>query len=263
MHAHLNGDVPSYSTFLFAGVLVGVAVGIYRLRRAGLDLWTCVRLELVLSITGLLGAKLYSFWERGGGPSWTVDELTASYRYPGGIIAVVAVFVLFHRRLLRGISLGVFADAIAPATGVAMAVVRLGCFAYGCCFGHVTDVPWALSFPAHSSAWNSQVAAGQIADSAALSLPVHPLQLYFAAASLAVALFVWWLAGRTTVPGQAALVFLLLDGLAKLGLETLRGEPMAHLQLAALVTAVAAGSVLLMSAVRSRIISTPVPLDAR
>jgi phosphatidylglycerol:prolipoprotein diacylglycerol transferase len=245
MYPHLPHALGAYSTFLAIGVVTGVAIGTWRLRALGLGASRSLGLELLLALTGLAGAKLYVILERGHVLSpWA--EMTGSYRYPGGIIAVVVVFLVAHRRLLRGVSLGMFADAVAPATGIALAIVRLGCFAHGCCFGRPAALPWAVAFPAHSLPWNSQLAAGQLAETAVTSLPVHPLQLYFAAASMGVALFVWWLAGRTTVPGQAALVFLLLDGLAKLGLETLRGEPMVHLQLAALATAVAAGAVLLV-----------------
>lgn len=249
MHPHLVSDVPAYWTFLSAGVLIGVAAGIWRLQRAGLPLWPCVRLEILLSIAGLLGAKLYSLWERGGGPAWAASELTASYRYPGGIIAVTIVLISVHRRVLRGVPLGRFADAAIPATGFAMATVRLGCFAYGCCFGRATDLPWAMRFPAHSPVWNFQVAAGWVTDTALMSLPVHPLQLYFAFASIAVAALAWCIDRYKTFPGQTALVFLILDGLAKLGLETLRGEPVAHLQVAAFATACTAAVGLLITAI--------------
>lgn len=262
MHPHLTEDIAAYPTFLIAGVVVGVAVGVWRLRRAGLSWVSCVWLEVVLTVVGLLGAKLYAFWERGGGTLWAVDEWTRSYRYHGGIIAVTLVFILFRRWLLRGLSLGAFADAIAPAAGLALGVVRLGCFAYGCCFGRETHLPWALAFPAHSPVWNSQLAAGGITDSALMSLPVHPLQLYFAVASAAAAVFVWWFDHHKAYAGEAALTFLTLDGLAKLGLETLRGEPMAHLQIAALATALAAGSALLITRMRVRRLRTAVASSA-
>jgi phosphatidylglycerol:prolipoprotein diacylglycerol transferase len=203
-------------------------------------------------LAGLVGAKVYSFWERGGGPAWQLSELTSSYRYPGGILAAVIAFILFNRRFLRGVSPGVFADAVIPATGFAMAVIRLGCFAHGCCFGRETQLPWAMAFPAHSPAWSAHVAAGRITEAAPGSLSVHPLQLYFALASLGLALVALWFDGRRNYAGQTALVFLLLDGLAKLGLETLRGEPTMHLQLAGLIAAFAAGTALIVVSMRVR-----------
>lgn len=103
MHPDFSPDLAAYPAFVFAGVLVGVAVGVWRLHRAGLGFAACVRLEMVLVTAGLFGAKLYSLWERGGGPSWEVSELTGSYRYPGGIIAVALVLVLFRKRLLAGL----------------------------------------------------------------------------------------------------------------------------------------------------------------
>lgn len=239
----------AHSGFLIVGVLVGVAVGVWRLHARGLNLSACLRLEVVLVLAGVLGAKGYSLWERGGGAVWVLDEWTRSYRHPGGIIAVVLVVVLCRRWLLRGVSLGTFADAVAPATGLAMAVARLGCFALGCCFGYETDVAWSVQFPAESPAWRAQVAAGRIHNDALMSLPVHPLQLYFAAASAAVALFTWWFERYATYAGQAALLFIAFDSLAKLGLETMRGDPEPHLQVVALAIVVGSSATLLMIAV--------------
>lgn len=251
MYPNLADHTGAYPVLLAAGVVVGMLVGTWRLRGVGLSYRQGMRLEMVLAMSGLAGAKLYAVCERGHILSFW-DELTGSYRYPGGIIAVALVFVLLRRWLLRGVTLGAFADAVAPATGFALGVVRLGCFAHGCCFGRETQVPWAIAFPAHSPAWNFQLAAGRITDGALLSLSVHPLRLYFAAASVTVALFAWWLDRHKAYAGQAALIFLTLDGLAKLGLETLRGEPMAHLQMAALATALAAGSALLITGMLAR-----------
>src|SRR5690606_29110442 len=45
-------------------------------------------------------------------------------------------------------------DICAPGIAVGLAFGRLGCFLSGCCFGQVCDLPWAVTFPRGSDAWN-------------------------------------------------------------------------------------------------------------
>ena len=70
------------------------------------------------------------------------------------------------------------ADAAALAVATGIAIGRIGCFLNGCCYGAVSNLPWAVTFPAGSHAWVRQVDAGLISPTAASSLPVHPTQLY-------------------------------------------------------------------------------------
>ena len=79
------------------------------------------------------------------------------------------------------------ADAVAPALAVGIPFGRIGCFLNGCCYGSLCDLPFPLSvrYPAGSHAWFAQVEQGILPPAAALSLPVHPTQLYAAVAGLA------------------------------------------------------------------------------
>lgn len=84
-------------------------------------------------------------------------------------------------------TLAVMADALAPSVGIGAAMVRLGCFLSGCCFGVRSELPWALRFPAHSPPWEPHLQAGWIGPGWPESLSVHPLQLYFILLSLLAA----------------------------------------------------------------------------
>jgi phosphatidylglycerol:prolipoprotein diacylglycerol transferase len=70
------------------------------------------------------------------------------------------------------------ADAAAPYIALGQAFGRMGCFLNGCCWGHVADYPWTLSFPRGSYAYRRHIDEGLIDGSAAASLHVHPTQLY-------------------------------------------------------------------------------------
>jgi phosphatidylglycerol:prolipoprotein diacylglycerol transferase len=128
-----------------------------------------------------------------------------------------------------------------------MAVMRVGCFMMGCCYGVASDVPWALSFPPKSQAARQHAINGWV-DPGAWSLPVHPLQVYFGLASLAVGLALVWFRRRKRYDGQVFLIFLLLHEGAKGGLEFLRGalaqHSVVHLRVASLTIATLAAAVL-------------------
>jgi len=63
---------------------------------------------------------------------------------------------MFGCRILR-IDSSALADAIAPSAGVALALVRGGCFLSGCCFGKETTLPWGGVFPIGSPAHVHQI----------------------------------------------------------------------------------------------------------
>jgi phosphatidylglycerol:prolipoprotein diacylglycerol transferase len=74
-----------------------------------------------------------------------------------------------------------------PALGCAIFFFRLGCFLNGCCFSWDTHCPIAISFPPGSRVFEWQSMNGLIPRSAVSSLPVHPLQLYYASLGLLLA----------------------------------------------------------------------------
>ena len=100
-------------------------------------------------------------------------------------------------RLLR-VDVWRLADAAAPAIGAGIVIMRLGCFANGCCFGKLTEGPTGVTFPPGSYAHFWELAHGYI-KLFDVPLPVHPTQLYEAAGAL-VCVAVWAVVRRFSVP---------------------------------------------------------------
>jgi phosphatidylglycerol:prolipoprotein diacylglycerol transferase len=150
------------------------------------------------------------------------DVFQPGFRHPGGIVAVIAVFPLLRRRLLPRTPIGLVADCAAISATCALAMVRLGCFAAGCCFGTVSNLPWAVRFPIGSLAANLHSSMGWLAPGATASLPVHPLQLYFAVLAAGVGAFLVWFRRRRAYDGQLFLLFLAIHEIGKYLLEFLR-----------------------------------------
>ncbi len=224
----------SYAFFLLLAVVVGTAVSIDSARRSGFRIAPLAGVLAGMAVAGVLGCKLYAVVERGGGLHGLAWELGHGYRYPGGVAAASLALPVLWMLLRPPVSLAGLADLCAPSVGIAVAVMRIGCLIDGCCYGSPSSLPWAIRFPAHSPAWNAHLKAGLIDAHAAWSLPVHPLQVYFGLASLGTALFLLWFRRRRAYEGQLALLFLAIDGGAKLLLELLRYQSQPHLQWMAL-----------------------------
>ncbi len=172
------------------------------------------------------------------------------FRLPGAVAGLLIGFVSGRGLFVRDVSLGVLADLGVVAAEFAFAVVRLGCLADGCCFGVVTDLPWAVRFPPGSQAATVHAALGLTRDVTAASLPVHPLQIYFLLLHVGIAGFLVWLRRHKRYDGQLLLLGVLLGQMGKAGLESFRqpipGVPTAHLRVASLALAAAAVAALIV-----------------
>lgn len=79
--------------------------------------------------------------------------------FHGGLaLGIVVGGYLAHR---RGLGFWRAGDVLAPFLAAGYGLVRVGCFLNGCCYGRVTQVPWAVVLPVLSD-----------------GLPRHPSQLY-------------------------------------------------------------------------------------
>jgi phosphatidylglycerol---prolipoprotein diacylglyceryl transferase len=243
VHPFLLGT-RAYPLFLALAVAAGVAMSVRGARRARIPLLRWLAFQLVLAAAGLLGAKLFHVWEQGAFATFDLSRLLTAdgFRYPGGLLA--ALLVLPLARPIAGAALPVIADAVAPAAAVAMAVVRVGCFLQGCCFGTTTSLPWGIRFPMYSPAWDAHLEQGWIALGSATSLAVHPLQIYFGLWSAIVAATLLVVEPRKQYAGQLFLLFLVLHEGGKAALETLRVPFRPSLQLASLAVALAAAACL-------------------
>lgn len=139
--------------------------------------------------------------------------------HAGGALLAMAVALPFILRRLS-IPLGKFADGAAPVVAIGIAIARLGCFLRGCCYGTVCDWPWAVRFPAGALAYTE-------ANGLSAGAMLHPVQLYFAAAALLVAIAALWMrrfAGLRHYDGQIALLALLLYSVSAAVIEPWRAD---------------------------------------
>lgn len=239
------------------GFLAGTAV-LYR--RGVLGLRTLVALGVAWGGL-LLGAKwhyrleylppLEALWL---GPR---DVLDPGFRLPLGLFTGAVLAGLYC--WASGAPWREVGDALAVAASVLIPIGRIGCMINHCCMGTVCGTwwqPFCLRLPMGTETYLGQLETGLISIGTPLSLPVHPLPVYFALASLATLGVLLWLLRRDAPPGSLLATFCVLRPLAKLGLEPLRASTgrnaglMIAIPLGVLVTTVA---VLVTGLVRRRL----------
>lgn len=154
-------------------------------------------------------AQAFAFWS-GGLSVW------------GGVLgAGTGVLLLFRHRMA---TLAVLGDAFAPSFASGLALTRLGCFLSGCCYGTVTDVPWAVTYKPHYLAYLTQRQAGLIPLGASETLPIHPTQLYEAAGALLIAVAVLVFGRKPHPAGSSALATLAAYSVLRFVVEFWRAD---------------------------------------
>lgn len=124
--------------------------------------------------------------------------------FHGGFIGVMVAVALYARSI--GKSIFEVLDFTAPLTPIGLGTGRLGNFINGELWGRVTEVPWAMVFPADPT-----------------HLPRHPSQLYQCALE-GVALFclLWWYSSKPRPRFAVGGMFCLGYGVARFSVEFFR-----------------------------------------
>lgn len=197
-----------YGTMIALGVLLSSVLAIVAARRAGLARFEAAFpwLFLVMAAAAFCGGKglwwlMSSSAERGATTSG------AGFVYYGAILLVVPATMLALRAFRIPVLPAV--DLLGMFLPLTHAFGRLGCFLAGCCHGCRSDGPLAVTF----------------SDGIGLNhVPLHPVQLYEAAANFAVFALLWWLRTRALRPGTLFGITLILTGLSRVITEFFRGD---------------------------------------
>lgn len=234
------GPVPAHIVGWLIALVFGGGTAAWLMVRAGMSDRAIV-MSLLPRIAALfVGSKLLYLvedWQRWwGDPRAFLDAFfSEQMRIPGGLVLMVIVGAVVSRAIaVRPLFL---TDTIAPAAGLVIFGIRVGCFLEGCCYGYPTSLPWGVAFPSRSPSflWQLQQGVIQAGDAAR---PVHPLQLYFALAGVLIFVGLAVYQPHKRYAGEV----LLLLGLSYLWstwlLEFLRARPHALTQQVVLVGAV-------------------------
>jgi phosphatidylglycerol---prolipoprotein diacylglyceryl transferase len=220
--------VESYEVFMGLAVAVALFVGWLLLKRTGLPVRSGLAVLVLVLASIPVGARLLNVLSKPGfyaeHPDLYLTRELVGFSLMGGLLLAVPVGLVASRR--AGIDPWRLADAVAPALLVGLALMRVGCFLAGCCFGEASSLPWAVQFPFGSPAYEHFQAQAPTEGFGLFDLvtvpSVHPTQIYELLASLAIAGLAAYLVRRRLVPGVAFLAATILFCLARLGNHFLR-----------------------------------------
>ncbi len=175
-------------------------------------------------IGALFGAKLWWVLQyRGiGDILLAFNILQAGLVYYGGLIggALGALgYLYFTKTLDRRI-----VDVAFPYLALGEAITRVGCFLNGCCWGAPSTMPWAVTFPRHSHAYDQQAADGLISRAAELPLAVHPTQLYMTVGLVVTCLALRWLLFHKPFTYSGMCGYFFCYGILRFTVECLRAD---------------------------------------
>jgi phosphatidylglycerol:prolipoprotein diacylglycerol transferase len=172
-------QLPAYGVLMATAFLIGLKLFQSLGRREGIDADRITTLWVWILVGGIVGAKLglfvveWRYYLRD--PSALLRSWRAAGVYYAGFLAAVVTALIYVRR--NGLPLGRTADITAPVLALGQSVGRVGCLAAGCCYGRVTDVPWAITFHDPRAAAITGVPLGQA---------LHPTQFYLSLNALAL-----------------------------------------------------------------------------
>ncbi len=179
--------VPTGTTVYVLAMLVVMYVYVKRCERTGLSGYHALGTCIYALIGGLSGARIFYLLETlpetlhqpevvldvfGGTTSWGV--------YIGGF----GGFFLYLK--LKRLSSLKYADVMGASLGLGPFIGRWSCFLHGCCYGSITEMPWAVQYPPSSPLFTHQVKIGVLQQEAQLSVAVHPLPFYLSFSALLV-----------------------------------------------------------------------------
>jgi prolipoprotein diacylglyceryltransferase len=207
----MPGFVLGWASGAIAGI-IAIVVACARLRLS-FRATTLVCITLVMAV--LVGTKLLYLAEMHAWLAVHPNDLwgflaSSRMRIPGGI--VLAAAACWPLGSVLGVRSEQLADEVFPmAASLCLIAVRLGCFLEGCCHGYVSSVPWAITFPPGAAAYTWQLGSDLIPADAPNSLPVHPLQAYYALSGIALCAWGCWCRHfRQYHPGMPLLSWLAL-----------------------------------------------------
>jgi phosphatidylglycerol:prolipoprotein diacylglycerol transferase len=207
----------TYGVLLALAFVAGLWVASRQARRAGMDPGVVTDMAVYVLIAGLIGAKLMLLFVEWGyyseNPREIFSILQSGGVFYGGLLAALPVAWWYTRR--HRLDPWATADVLAPGVILGQTIGRLGCFSAGCCYGRATSVPWAVTF-------RNPLAARIVGTP--LDVPLHPTQLYEAAATLLVFGVLMWMSRRQRFRGQIALAYIFLYSVARFVIEFYRGD---------------------------------------
>jgi len=233
-------SIYSYGLMIAIGFLLALYLATREFAKRGIDPQLINNIGFWALLFGIIGARLLHIIMFPGSYSLT-DPIGWIAIWRGGLVFQGAlplpIIWVWYAMRKNNIDFWMAFDISATYIPLAHAFGRIGCFLNGCCYGRVTDVCWAVSFPrvpydVTQSPTGSPAYIDHIHRYSELSptvdqwsLPVHPTQLYGAFGLLALFGILLLLRAKwNPFRGFVLPTYLALYGIGRFIVEMYRGD---------------------------------------
>lgn len=205
-------SVYSYGFALAVAFAVATLAVTCEVRRYSIDPGYVLDLGILTCVSSVVGSRLVfvllnASWYMNA-PEQILRLTDGGLSFHGGLAAGILSGIVYCR--IRGIDRWQMADIVAPYVALGYAIVRIGCFLRGCCYGVPSGLPWA--FP-----------VSEFDD-----IPRHPTQLYSFALSLLLFLYLLSRRNHTGFKGMLMFQYVALYSIMRFLVEFVRdGERLA------------------------------------
>jgi len=212
--------IHSYGFLLALAFTAGLYVSARAAEREHLESAKIYDLGLYIALSSLLGAKLlmfvteFDYYSQNPSEIFSLSTLRSGGVYYGGFILAVVVAIAYTRA--KRLPLWKVTDVFSPGIALGQSIGRVGCFAAGCCYGKPAHSFLGVTF---TNPYSNQAVG------VPLWVPLHPTQLYEAAANLVICSILWLKLRRKKFDGQVFVLYLTLYSLARFTIEFFRGDP--------------------------------------
>lgn len=201
--------VHSYGFFLAVAFVVGTVIAVREGKRRGFSEELILDIALWGCLSAIVGARaLYVILEWQYYAQNLADIVSirdgglGGLSFHGGVVGGVLAGLAVARRYQA--SPWALADLVAPILALGEAIARIGCLLNGCCYGYITNLPWALPCAFGDDALR------------------HPTQIYAVFSNLILFAILWSQRDRVTYKGQLALHYVILYSIFRFVVEIWR-----------------------------------------
>jgi phosphatidylglycerol:prolipoprotein diacylglycerol transferase len=211
-------SLKAYGLFVAIGFLAGITYCVREGVKQGYNQQHILDLGFYIILAAIVGSRIF----------YVITNLD-SYRHNlldifkvwqggltffGGFILALLAGIVYMKKY--NLPVGKTLDLFAPSLSIGEFFGRIGCFFAGCCYGRECSMPWAVTFTDPQSL-------------ARIGVPLHPTQLYAAAAALVTFLILVFWSKRKSFDGQLALIWILIYSTFRAVVEFFRGDPRGYL----------------------------------
>ena len=199
-------------------IAIGFLMGIWSVRRlsfkSGMNADLNADLAFWLLMYGFLGARVLFIITRFDyfmqNPIDMIKVWEGGLVFFGGLIAATAYSFYYFKK--HSLNVWKMIDVFVPGLVVAHAFGRLGCLSAGCCYGRLTDVPWAIRL-------NSD-----LVDESLRNMPIHPTQLYESVSLFLLFAGLLYTFKHRKFEGQVGLTYFMIYPIIRSIIEIYRGD---------------------------------------